>query len=363
MSAKRTRLKALRLDSISLVDRGDNPLAHVAILKRRSDVPEPTPVRKDAPPTCGELLQQREASDDLHKLHWAFQDSMSAILWSGADNKVELLTKSVDEFGALLEEIVGPVQVAMKAAPDESPEAFAKRAVEAMDAVVKKARKSMPAPKIDPKAEVAKVDLSAIPEPQRPAVEALAKRADDAAAEVAKATAERDAQKARADAAEAELQKVAPNPYHGMPEAAANELRKRDAENADLRKRLDEADAVAKARADGFGDLPGTRVEKIAPLLLRVSKGRSNAEDAEELERLLKSLQALAQRGLGTIGTAGTTGPADGTAAAEVEKRAHERVAKGTSASLGLARMDVLTADAALSNRYYQERDGQPAAA
>lgn len=365
MSAKpKTRLKSLQLESISLVDAGDNPHADVLLLKRR---PGMKPAKKEAPKTTAQILAESELRGEMWDAVYAWQDSLASILCADItpEEKAAMITQSLDEFMAAIKRVLAGGDAEPPAPEIAQPEmmdlsgvlATAKAAGAHVVLVQKWMEDRMPTPKTDPKVEpVVKIDLAAIPEAQRGAVEAVAKRADEATAQLAELTKARDAEKSRADAAEAELAKVAPDPYRGMPEATAAELRKRDERIAKLEQRDAEHEAITKARADGLASVPGTTVEKIAPLLLRVSKGRSTQDDADEIARLLKSLSALAGRALTVVGTGGSRGAADGTAAAEVQKRAGARVAAGKAKSVSVACLDVLADDPELARRYEDEK-------
>ena len=129
--------------------------------------------------------------------------------------------------------------------------------------------------------------------------EALAKSLEDTEAKVADLnkqvetlTAERD--QAQADLAKARAGEV--DPYDGLPDNVKAILKKRDADNEELQKRLDAAEdraateqTIAKVRSD-FPNLP-VKAEDFGPVLKRVLKG-ATAEDRAEVERVLKAASA-----------------------------------------------------------------------
>lgn len=127
----------------------------------------------------------------------------------------------------------------------------------------------------------------------------LAKRADDAEAALASA---QDVIKAK-DAEMAEMK--AKKGYDmkkeddededevmkSLPEAVRKRLEETEAKAkeasealAKMRQEAETKEAIAKAKDLGFGD-----AEKVGPLLLRVAKGMTTADDAQAIEQLLKS--------------------------------------------------------------------------
>lgn len=354
----RTRLKSLRLDFISLVDAGDNPAAHVQLLKRRK------PVRKG----LQEYMATREELNALDRLSWGFSDYVGSIVRSdkSPEDKRAAMLAAADEFAAMLSALAGQAADAVAAEGEAgSDETTEKRVLAWAADAIQKARNFMPAPTGQRDAGVAKVDLGAIPEAQRPAVEALAKRADESASQVAELAKARDAEKARADAAEEALSKAAPDPYRGLEKAAADELRKRDDRIAALEALNAEGAAVAKARADGLDAVPGTTVEKLGPMLLRVEKGRSTAEDAAEIARLLKAgSEALRLAGVTKalgVGSDDTNAGRDD-AAGDVAKRAHALVADGKAPNVAKAMEMVIAADTDLRKRLAERQHASAAA-
>jgi hypothetical protein len=308
-----TQLRGLKVTKIDLVPDGDNPLAKVTMYKARAakasvDCPKcgkampeggtcpecgysakarPAPARKDGgnPPTCGELLDARNASDELSKLHWAFSDSMYGILWSGAANKTELLKQSVDEFGQRLKAITGEIDGTMKSIPETDPEKFITAALEQSEAAIQKARDKA----------MKKIDLNAIPEAQRGLVvelqaahEALTKERDTLKGEVATLKATPPAPTPEDDLA-------------GVPEVTKTRILKERADakaTAERVAKLEETNdvnaRVAKVRTD-HPTLKATTPDLFGALLYRVEKNKATAEDVAELERVVKALSVQAK--------------------------------------------------------------------
>ena len=129
-------------------------------------------------------------------------------------------------------------------------------------------------------------------------------KADQTARQLAAAERQRELLTSEFKAKDAELDKLAADNadeeevLKGLPES----IRKRIEEDRQARKaaedqiakmkvEAEEREAIEKAKAFGVGE-PG----KIGPLLMRVAKGRSGAEDAAELERLFKSFGEIASK-------------------------------------------------------------------
>lgn len=148
MTEPKYELTSLEINEGSLVDKGDNPEAHVRMFKRdeteaetaepeqRGGVlrkvwewfgagpvkPEPEstePVAKDYPRTTGEILRARKFEEDFAVLRGALMESIECILEEAPAEEVsDLLAKAVAEFAA---EADGLTQAVAKSAetPDE----------------------------------------------------------------------------------------------------------------------------------------------------------------------------------------------------------------------------------------------------
>lgn len=120
MSAKKPthQLTDLVLQEGSLVDKGDNPEAHIRLFKaggpfaklwrwvhaaiKKSDAPAP------APKTTAEVMAADQFSQDFARLKCAFIDSIYSILdVAPSSNMVALLQRSVDEFAAKAQSTLG----------------------------------------------------------------------------------------------------------------------------------------------------------------------------------------------------------------------------------------------------------------
>lgn len=381
------QLKNMRVKKIDLVPAGDNPPALAVMWKAAPMVdcpdcgkpmpaggkckacgytakakPSAAPVFKadGNPPTCGEILDAREASDDLQKLNWAFQDSMYGILWSGSANKTALLKASVEEFGQRLKEITGELEgdATMKSAPgDETPEAFVERARVFGDAAISKAReKAM---------TKTKLDVSAIPEAQRSAVVELQKSATDTAAELVTAQAALATANAEIATLKAKVSKAATDDDEDdladVPEPRRAKMLKERAtfkatadEVAKLRDERDLEQRVEKVRTDHKDLAPGCTHKELGGLLHRIEKGKSTAADVTELERLIKSWTEQARAGKVTkeVITAADDQPGSSSGApAELKKRAQGLVDAKAAPTLAKAMEQVLASDPELRAR------------
>jgi len=362
------RLKNLAIGKIDLVGSGDNPLAHVAMYKAAPMVACPEcgkqmpkggkcpecgykakPFGKEgAPPTCTEILDTRAQADALQQLQYAFSDSMYGILYGGGDSKVELMRKNVEAFGARLKDITGKAAevAAMKSLSGEEPEAFVARAAEWIDSAISKARETM---------KTATLDVNAIPEAQRPAVEALQKSATDQAAALAAITTERDTLKARIVTLEAAPE----DDLAGVPELTKARILKERVANKATADKVEKLEAereqdrrIAKVRTE-HAQILGTTPEALGAALYRMEKGKSTPEDVVEFERLIKSLTEQARSGNVTFEGGTSTGDdargAD--AASEFKKKADALVAAKTFPNYKLAADHLLATDHDLRKR------------
>lgn len=129
--------------------------------------------------------------------------------------------------------------------------------------------------------------------------ETLAKSLEETEAKVADLNKQVETLTAERDEAQANLAKARSgdaDPYDGLPDNVKAILKKRDADNEALQKRLDAAEdraateqTIAKVRTD-FPNLP-VKAEEFGPVLKRVLKG-ATAEDRTEVERVLKAASA-----------------------------------------------------------------------
>jgi ribosomal protein L32 len=383
MTTKRTRLENLGVGKIDLVGAGDNPRAHVALYKAAPMVKCPecgkqmpkggkcpecgymakaAPTRKadGQPPTCGELLDAREASDELQKLHYAFTESMYGILYGGGADKVALLKANVEVFGERLKEIVGEVEgvEAMKSIAVDTAEEFVERAGAMSVNAITKAREIM---------KDLKLDVTAIPEAQRPAVVALQKSATDAAAALTAAQTEVETLKAE----NATLKAAAPKPADvddlaGLTPVAKERILAERAlfkattdEVAKLRDEREQDKRVAKVRED-HADILGTSHEAFGGLLYRIEKGKATPADAVEVERLVKSLVEQARSGnvVETVGSESSDSAGAGDPFVVLDKRAKEMVAKKEATSYDKACDHILATDEDLRKRMSARQPG-----
>jgi hypothetical protein len=189
------------------------------------------------------------------------------------------------------------------------------------------------------------VDLSKIPEDQRPLVEAALKRAADAetAEDLAKKTEdravaaekERDDLKAKVEAAKQTPEAVEKARIAALPEDIKKRLEANEAEIAKMREEKETGEFVAKARSL---PLSGTTPEAFGPLLRRIAKGCSTSEDADEVTRLVKSMgeQLRSSALFGERGVSGGSGAADAYEEAKALAKAKVEAGQFTSVQKAL---------------------------
>lgn len=103
-----------------------------------------------------------------------------------------------------------------------------------------------------------------------------------------------------------------------LPEPIRKRLEEAETQIAKMRDEADLKDAIAKARELGVG-----KPEEVGPLLLRVSKGMTTAEDAKTIESMLKS-QAEVEKKSTLFKSVGTTAAADGEPEQVLKAKAEE---------------------------------------
>lgn len=117
--ARTTRLKAVKLDEISFVGKGDNPEAHVVLLKTKKSVMTSVPkeytgdkasvlkkwmgegrIDKDAL-TFDQINNNKAIMDKIWSMVWTLEDSISSILHDDeVTDKSAMIQTSVEEFKA-----------------------------------------------------------------------------------------------------------------------------------------------------------------------------------------------------------------------------------------------------------------------
>lgn len=157
-----------------------------------------------------------------------------------------------------------------------------------------------------------------------------AKPGDMAPEDLKKALDDANARVAAAEAEVAKLRAAAPpDPLAGVPDAARETVKKLNDQLAEMQARFETGEAISKARQDFPDGVPGTTHETVGPLLLRVAKGRTTAEDATEIARLLKvgaELARVAHVGK-AIGFAGEPVESDGPMGESLQKARAARAA------------------------------------
>lgn len=359
---KRALLKNLKVTRVDRVDVGANPKADIVLWKRAKEAP----VRKDyveviemppEPKTTGELLQERDVCAEAWTLTYAFEDSLRTILASNAPDKAALIVQSLEEFLAAAQaRLPGDIAKSAKtvAANESDVNATAKAARAVVAQVMKQAEESMPKPNPEPAA----VDLKAIPEAQRAAVEALVARAGESAA-LEKRAKDAEARVTALEGENGELKKRLPEETEEerIKKALPESFRKR----VEALEEKDEATTFEKRAKDEVPQIAGTTHEKLGGLLRRIEKRSTTADDAKELVRLVKAYSELAKssplfRELGSSGN-GDGGGAT-TAYAEARNKAAELVTKGEAKTVEQGVALIFKRDKALYQRHLDEQKG-----
>lgn len=418
MATPKRYLTDLKITRIALVDQGDNPRADIVLWKRKpgadgdddppvekqtmqeihQDGPMPAmpkkprrkpkapAVKKDGygdifgqPQTTDEILLANELREEWCEVKYAFHDSLNAILASAPTaDRLALLQKSVAEFVARVQTLIPDAQLDKILEKLREPDltdadlgAFAKRATLLTDEAdrllatedsMKKDNAGDPA--------VTEIDLAKLSAEQRPAVEALIKRATDAEAALAAVEKSKTdgatlvaAEKTRADKLQAEVVR--------LKELAGETENPLDKVDPEIRKRLEDTEAaVAKmrekeevadlAKAAAPLNLIGTTPDRIAPMLHRIQKGKATDADMKELFRLLKSSGEMARKnGLAEFGTtpnAGSFASDGGTPYERAVAMAKEIVEKGEAKSVSVALAKVWDRNPALYKEHVAQK-------
>ena len=188
---------------------------------------------------------------------------------------------------------------------------------------------------------------------------ALEKRADEAEAQLAEKEevikqkdAELESVKKSAGETEEDILKSLPEPIRKRlqeSEAAAKEAA--DA----VQKMKDETetkDAIAKAKSFGVGE-----ADKVGPLLMRVAKGATTADDAAYLETVLKGVGEIAGKSA-LFKSVGSANPEEGDAEAQLQAKANEIAKANTKLSKEQAYAQAMQENPQLYNQYIAKRRG-----
>lgn len=321
-------LKNLVVTRIDRVDLGANQKADILLWKRK-----PTSILKDygimveippEPKTTGELIAERDTSSEIWTLTYAFEDSVRSILASEADDKAALIVQSLEEFLEAARKRL-PDGVAKGAAAVTANESDVEGTVRDAVAQVRDVHKRLEAHMAKSNNDPVALDLKAIPEAQRAAVEALQKRAGEIEV-LEKRAKDAEAKATSLEAENAELKKQLPAETEeeklrkALPETVRKRMDEQDTKIAKMQEREEEAESIAKSRKE-VPNLVGTTHEEFGPLLRRIAKGKTTDKDEAEILRLMKAYAEFAKSSklLGEIGASGGSG-------SETEGSAWDRV-------------------------------------
>lgn len=353
-------LTGLVIDRIDLVDLGENHAADILLWKRRKPG-QAAPVRKaysSEPRTTDEVVADKEVHEAFWRLRCAFDESLESIMRADISDaeKAGLVTQSMREFISAAEDL-GLDTAGQK------PEGVVAKTAEAAHAAAREVLKHLEASMSKQTGDAGELKIEQIPEAQRAAVDALQKRA--ARVEPLEA----DLKKANEDLAAVTKERDRLVAAGETPEAI--EKRKMDALPSDVRKKLEDQDTVIKRLeekdetaeiAKGLSAVPlfGTTAEKLAPVMRRVRKGLSTAEDVTELERVLKSMGELIKKG-GPValiegGSSGVDAPAAGSAMDQAVEMAKGLLTEGKAKNKSEALAKVWDAHPDLYKRHREEQ-------
>lgn len=363
------QLEDLTIEEGSLVDKGDNPEAHVMLFKRAEGKKEETVsdekkktffeklkawVGKTEPRTTSEILAEDNFREEFFKARMAFMDSVHSIL-DGADRDQmgPLLQQSVQEFSSIARELTAQMT---KAAPDAAKDlssildrmvaAVSIQGVNDPNEVSKRAEFAgalEDLERFEVPSDVGKAEETKMPEPtsHTKSFEELLKGIED-----------EDTRKAFAAAHTAELEKAKaskPKPPFmddedkeeekdgkkksapsDLPESVQKAMEAMQKQNADLAAKVAkledekaEASFVAKAR-EMAGDV-AIDVNELGSILKTAHE--SDPATAEKLEGMVKGLIAQAAKGQALTDSIGSAGGGRGAPTgpeAELEKKAEE---------------------------------------
>lgn len=298
----------LELDEISLVDKGANPGAKVALFKRL----EKAASFQDILDGMDAQMKAHEVQARLYELNDVFQRAMQGIMEDEEEtDKAAAIQRSIDEFKEAMR--VGLEKAARAARGETMPD----------DVKLKE-------------------QLDKLQEQ----VTDLTKRAEEAEAKVQKA--EADVKAARGEVDELR-KKYEPAPEAKLPESVQKQW---DADREELRKIREERDQDRLLKVAGeLSKLPA-KAEEVAEVLKSVPEG----EKRDALVALLKA----AQEGINVTRELGGEGDsnADG-ATAQIEKLAQELVSKGEARDIYTARTQVRKANPALKAQEAAERQAR----
>lgn len=302
-------LFALRVTRVDLVDAGDNPEAHVTLYKRKPDLKKATPLTC---PNCATTLPTGYGEKGMQVGKYCPECGAKIKVSAAGGDKVK------KGAGVMADLDLSKLDAAVR---EQIEEHIAAQASE-LEAATKRA-----------------TDFE------------TAKKAAEAATKTEKARAD------KADAALAELKKLHPDEedvYKGVPDEIRKRLEENEAELAKLREKGEMEEMTKRASAI---ELPAIKVEKLAALLHRVSKGKSTDDDVKEIERVLKAAVELAKKGGLTKGLGASGDPSHAeTAFEEAIELAKTMVAEGKATSVNSAMSKVWAQNPELEKRHRAEK-------
>lgn len=179
---------------------------------------------------------------------------------------------------------------------------------------------------------------------------ALEKRADEADAALAEANEiikEKDVElsSVRKSAGEGEDEVL-----KSLPEAIRKRLEDAEAEIAKVRAENEEREAVAKAKSLGVGE-----PDKVGPLLLRVEKGMTTADDAKVLTALLKGVGEIAVKSA-LFKALGSAASEEGSPEEQLQAKADEIAKSNPKLTKEQAYAEAMKQNPQLYNQYVAKR-------
>lgn len=374
MTNKLTRLK---LNEISLVDKGANPGAHVLLMKRHTEPTEADLDRlievfakaEESPETFADALDDMiaeqdtwRAMDGIYDLVSALRETIESIVSGDADDKAGLVSTAVQDFGAAVEGKAPELAAVLKAGtpgskPSNSKETDMSKELESkvgdLEAQIAKmaadnaevAKMATYCDAVSKLSDVEKTHLETLDEAGQDTF--LKASADDRAAVITKA-ASSDETLDGPDGTTIRKSEVGDGVFAMLKKQSDDN--KVMAEQIEKQNRDGEVATIAKS----FDGVAFAKADELASAIYELRK--SNPDHAQVLEKALTAAQAQFAEGDILTKRLGTNTLTEGEASAEIEKQAKEIFAKGTEPGIEAARAAVRKNDPALAQRERDER-------
>lgn len=288
-----TKLTNMSIDEISIVDDPANEAARVEIVKAKAfkpcaDCKTPdaciekrqcmTEMKKGKPKDFEDAMKRQSERvnaykmfDDIYKATDALRSAiMSTIEDDEQEDRPAVVGKNIDAFVEYLKGLAPSILAKARAGDGDDPAADAAQLQEMM----------MDIEQLSKALEKAEIDMAA-----------LEKRAADAETLLKSKDAELAELKKSAGGETEDVLKSLPEAIRKRFEEAEAKTKAAEDAIAKMKDESEAKEAIAKAKDLGIG-----KAEDVGPLLVRVAKGKTTADDAKTLEQLLKSAGEVASK-------------------------------------------------------------------